>query len=99
MKKLVLSGLCCAGLVALLPETANAHGGSYRGPGDVVPPSPGGGGKSGGPSGPTTGGPAGSEPYGNCNFLGGCTECTCLNYTGCDCTDQDGQLTVTCQAP
>jgi HEAT repeat protein len=59
MKKLVLSGLCCAGLVALLPETASAHGGSYRGPGDVVPPSPGGGGKSGGPSGPTTGGPAG----------------------------------------
>ena len=47
MKKLVLSGLCCAGLVALLPETASAHGGSYRGPGDVVPPSPGGGGKSG----------------------------------------------------
>ena len=59
MKKFVLSGLCCAGLVALLPETASAHGGSYRGPGDVVPPSPGGGGKSGGPSGPTTGGPAG----------------------------------------
>jgi len=59
MKKFVLSGLCCAGLLALLPETANAHGGQYRGPGDVVPPSPGGGGKSGGPAGPTTGGPAG----------------------------------------
>lgn len=60
MKKLVLSGLCCAGLVALLPETGRAHGGQYRGPGDVVPPAPGGsGGRSGGPSGPTTGGPAG----------------------------------------
>ena len=59
MKKLVLSGLCCAGLVALLPETGRAHGGQYRGPGDVVPPSPGGGGRTGGPAGPTTGGPAG----------------------------------------
>jgi HEAT repeat protein len=59
MKKFVLSGLCCAGLIALLPETGRAHGGQYRGPGDVVPPSPGGGRGSGGPSGPTTGGPAG----------------------------------------
>jgi HEAT repeat protein len=58
MKKLVLSGLCCAGLVALLPETGRAHGGQYRGPGDVVPPAPGGGRGTGGPSGPTTGGPA-----------------------------------------
>ena len=59
MKKLVLSGLCCAGLIALLPETGRAHGGQYRGPGDVVPPSPGGGRGTGGPAGPTTGGPAG----------------------------------------
>ncbi len=60
MKKFVLSGLCCAGLVALLPETGRAHGGQYRGPGDVVPPAPGGGGgRTGGPTGPTTGGPAG----------------------------------------
>jgi HEAT repeat protein len=59
MKNFVLSGLCCAGLMALLPETGHAHGGQYRGPGDVVPPSPGGGGRSGGPGGPTTGGPAG----------------------------------------
>jgi len=58
MKKLVLTGLCLAGLVAL-PQTVNAHGGQYRGPGDVVPPAPGGGGGSGGPAGPTTGGPAG----------------------------------------
>lgn len=61
MKKLMLSGLCCAGLIALLPETGRAHGGQYRGPGDVVPPGPGGGGggRTGGPAGPTTGGPAG----------------------------------------
>ncbi|MBX3464121.1 MAG: HEAT repeat domain-containing protein [Planctomycetes bacterium] len=63
MKNLLLSGLCCAGLLALLPETGRAHGGQYRGPGDVVPPTPGGGGgggaSTGGPSGPSTGGPAG----------------------------------------
>lgn len=58
MKKLVLTGICLAGLVAL-PETVNAHGGQYRGPGDVVPPAPGGGRGTGGPSGPVTGGPAG----------------------------------------
>jgi hypothetical protein len=60
MRSYLLSGLCCASLVALLPDTAHAHGGQYRGPGDVVPPGPGGGGgRTGGPSGPTTGGPAG----------------------------------------
>ena len=64
MKKLVLASLTCAGLVALLPETGLAHGGQYRGPGDVVPPSPGGGRGTGGPSGPTTGGPAGPSTPG-----------------------------------
>lgn len=61
MKKLVLSGICCASMLALLSETGRAHGGQYRGPGDVVPPGggSGGGGSSGGPSGPTTGGPSG----------------------------------------
>lgn len=63
MNKLVLSGLCLAGLVAL-PDTVNAHGGQYRGPGDVVPPSPGGGRGTGGPSGPTTGGPSGPSAPG-----------------------------------
>lgn len=59
MRTFVLSGLC-AGLGALLADSGLAHGGQYRGPGDVVPPNPGGGGgRSGGPSGPTTGGPAG----------------------------------------
>ncbi len=48
----------CAGM--LLSETVDAHGGRYRGPGDVVDPSGGGrGGRSGGPGGPTTGGPSG----------------------------------------
>lgn len=59
MKKLLLAGLSCASLIALLPETGYAHGGQYRGPGDVVPPSPGGGGRGTGPGGPTTGGPGG----------------------------------------
>lgn len=59
MNKLLLAGLTCAGLLVALPETGYAHGGQYRGPGDVVPPNPGGGRGTGGPSGPTTGGPAG----------------------------------------
>lgn len=44
--------------VLFLTGTLLAHGGQYRGPGDVVPPGPGGG-NTGRPSGPTTGGPAG----------------------------------------
>ena len=44
--------------VAFLVTSLCAHGGQYRGPGDVVPPGPGGG-SAGRPSGPTTGGPAG----------------------------------------
>ena len=59
MNKLVISGLVCAALMAL-PESASAHGGQYRGPGDVVPPNPGGsGGRTPGPTGPTTPGPTG----------------------------------------
>ncbi|MFT7535981.1 MAG: hypothetical protein ACI85K_001934, partial [Hyphomicrobiaceae bacterium] len=59
MKNILLSGLTIASFAVMLPETAYAHGGQYRGPGDVVPPGPGGGGSTGRPSGPTTGGPAG----------------------------------------
>jgi hypothetical protein len=46
-----------AGVLALLIDVANAHGGDYRGPVDRVPPSPGGA-RPGpvGPRGPTTGG-------------------------------------------
>ena len=36
MKKLLVSGLACAGLMLALPESVSAHGGQYRGPGDVV---------------------------------------------------------------
>lgn len=46
----VLSGLC-------LQNTSDAHGGTYRGPGDTVPG--GGGGGGGGGAGPTTGNPTG----------------------------------------
>ena len=53
---LMLKQLLCA---TLLVASLSAHGGQYRGPGDVVPPGPGGGGNTGRPSGPTTGGPAG----------------------------------------
>ncbi len=44
--------------ILFLASILLAHGGQYRGPGDVVPPGPGGG-STGRPSGPTTGGPAG----------------------------------------
>ena len=59
MKNILLSGLTVATFAAMLPETASAHGGQYRGPGDVVPPGGGSGGGTGRPSGPTTGGPSG----------------------------------------
>jgi len=63
MKKLILfSAFCAAGLLGL-QDVASAHGGTYRGPGDTVPPGGGGGGGGGapsapGPAGPSSGGPA-----------------------------------------
>src|SRR5262245_1179377 len=63
MKNLFLAGLSGAALLALLPETGYAHGGQYRGPGDVVPPAPGGG-RGTGPGGPATGGPGGPSTPG-----------------------------------
>jgi len=75
MKNFLLSGLCCASILVLLPETAYAHGGQYRGPGDTVPPgggSGGGPGRTGGPGGPTTGGPSGpSAPAPSAPATGG----------------------------
>ncbi|MEE2886940.1 MAG: HEAT repeat domain-containing protein, partial [Planctomycetota bacterium] len=58
MNKLTLSGFACAAMLAL-PATTLAHGGKYRGPGDVVPPNAGGGPTTGGPGapGPVTPGP------------------------------------------
>lgn len=65
MKKFLLSGLACAGLIVATPDTVLAHGGQYRGPGDVVPPNPGGGGgRTPGPSGPSTPGPGGPSTPG-----------------------------------
>ncbi len=65
MKKLVFSGLACASLLLATPQVAYAHGGQYRGPGDVVPPNPGGGGGSTpGPRGPSTPGPGGPSAPG-----------------------------------
>jgi HEAT repeat protein len=71
MKKLVLLGaLLALGSIAL-QDVSSGHGGTYRGPGDTVPPGGGGGGGGGtgpstpGPSGPSTGGPSGpSTPSG-----------------------------------
>ena len=45
--------------VIFLATILEAHGGQYRGPGDVVPPGGGRGRPTGSPTGPTTGGPAG----------------------------------------
>ncbi len=55
-----LATLVAAGALLALPGQLHAHGGQYRGPGDTVPPNPGGGGgRTGGPGGPTTPGPGG----------------------------------------
>src|SRR5262245_25296517 len=60
MNKFLPLGLACAGLLLAIAQPVQAHGGQYRGPGDVVPPNPGGGGgRTPGPTGPTTPGPSG----------------------------------------
>ncbi|MHC4078459.1 MAG: HEAT repeat domain-containing protein, partial [Planctomycetota bacterium] len=61
MKKLVLSGLACASLLALA-DYGYAHGGRYRGPGDVVPPNTGGGKAPSTPTPTTPGAPAPGAP-------------------------------------
>ena len=60
MKKLLLLGalLVCGSLA--LQDTTIGHGGTYRGPGDTVPP--GGGGGGGGGPGPSTPGPSSPGP-------------------------------------
>lgn len=50
--------------MVLLAMPVYAHGGQYRGPGDVVPPGPGGGGRTGTPSGPSAPGPSTGVPGG-----------------------------------
>ncbi|QDU67550.1 HEAT repeat domain-containing protein [Engelhardtia mirabilis] len=62
MKRLLIAGLAITGGSLWVGELG-AHGGTYRGPGDTVPPGAGGGGgggpATGAPSGPATGGPSG----------------------------------------
>src|SRR4029453_1464015 len=57
MKNTLLFGALLAGFLSALSPTSDAHGGTYRGPGDTVPG--GGGGGGGGGAGPTTGNPSG----------------------------------------
>jgi len=54
--------LAVAGLA--LPDITRGHGGTYRGPGDTVPPGGGGGGGAGAPSSPGSGAPSGPGPGG-----------------------------------
>jgi len=67
MKRLLIAALAITG-GSLWVGQLDAHGGTYRGPGDTVPPGGGGGGgggpTTGGPSGPTTGGPSGPSTGG-----------------------------------
>lgn len=79
MKNWIRGGALLATCALCMPSTIFAHGGTYRGPGDTVPPGGGGGGNGGGgttpggPSGPsnpgpgggTTPGPTGPGPTGN----------------------------------
>ena len=62
MKKILIAAALVAGGSLCLQDITSGHGGTYRGPGDTVPPG-GGGGPSGpgtpGAGGPTTPGPAG----------------------------------------
>lgn len=47
----------------------------------------------------TTGGPAGSPTSSDCVSLGGCTTCSCIGRTGCNCSENQGLITVSCAAP
>ncbi len=63
MKRLLLLGTLLSAAALCLQSTSTGHGGTYRGPGDTVPPGGGGGGGGGapttpGPAGPTAPGPA-----------------------------------------
>lgn len=67
MRTTLLAGLACASL-AFATADLHAHGGQYRGPGDIVPPNPGSGGGrpptgGGPPTGGRGGGPIPSGPY------------------------------------
>lgn len=58
MKKLLLAGAVLTAGALGLQDISVGHGGTYRGPGDTVPPGGGGGGGGGGPSTPGPAGPS-----------------------------------------
>jgi HEAT repeat protein len=64
MKKLLLTTALLAAGSLCLESTSFGHGGTYRGPGDTVPPGGGGGGAGGGPATPGPGGPSAPGPSG-----------------------------------
>jgi HEAT repeat protein len=64
MKKLLLLGTLLVGGAIGLQDVSTGHGGTYRGPGDTVPPGGGGGGGGGGPSTPGPSGPSAPGPSG-----------------------------------
>lgn len=64
MKKLLLLGTLLAAGAIGLQDVSTGHGGTYRGPGDTVPPGGGGGGGGGGPSTPGPSGPSAPGPSG-----------------------------------
>jgi len=63
MKRLILPTLLGLAAALVAPD-AESHGGTYRGPGDTVPPGAGGGGGGGGPVTPGPTGPGASGPVG-----------------------------------
>ncbi len=64
MKKLLVLSALLAGATLGLQDYSAAHGGTYRGPGDTVPPGGGGGGGGGGPGTPGPGAPSTPGPAG-----------------------------------
>jgi HEAT repeats len=66
MKNVLLLGALLASASLGMHELASSHGGTYRGPGDTVPPGGGGGGNGGpgSPSSPGSGGPTAPGPSG-----------------------------------
>lgn len=64
MKKLLLTGALVAAGGLALQDVSIGHGGTYRGPGDTVPPGGGGGGGGGSPSSPGPSGPSSPGPSG-----------------------------------
>lgn len=62
MKKLLIASAVVAAGALCLQDVSSGHGGTYRGPGDTVPP--GGGGGGGAPGAPGVGGPGTPGPSG-----------------------------------